>query len=140
MGLAAFNLKRRQLAAAAEAAAAKLTPTPKPAANLNPEPLKPAAPAAISNPAVTTADVAGTQETKPDGAAAGAQTSGATAEGGTLPPAADGGGEPNVAEMTIPEVIEAVKSGKVSRERAAELEAAGKNRQTLIKRLTEELD
>lgn len=186
MGLAAFNLKRRKLAAAAEAAkaeaaAATLTPTPPPAANLDPEPLKPATETSTAGngagsqtlvsenggpavpPAVTTAStggapaanpvteptepnavppaITGTEGERPAGADAGTQISGATADGSTVPPAlSDAERITQFSEMTIPEVIEAVKAGKFTREEAAALEAAGKNRQTLIKRLTESLD
>ena len=197
MGLAAFNLKRRKLAAEAEAAkaqaaAATLTPTPPPAENLNPEPLKPATETSTAGngagsqtlvstnggpaekPAVTTSSTGGapaseqqpagesqpapasnpvTQPTDPNavppaitgerpaGADAGTQISGATADGSTVPPAlSDADRIAAISEMTIPEIIEAVKAGKFTREEAAQLEAAGKNRQTLIKRLTETLD
>lgn len=181
MGLAAFNLKRRKLAAAAEAAAAALATPPPAAVNLNPEPLKPATETGAAGagagsqtlvsenggpavpPAVTTAStggaapapqetpatdpnavppaVTGTEGERPAGADAGTQISGATADGSTVPPAlSDAERIAQLAEMTIPEVIEAVKAGKFTREEAAALEAAGKNRQTLIKRLTESLD
>jgi hypothetical protein len=181
MGLAAFNLKRRQSMAAAEAArvaaeAAKNQPTPAASATITAgggaggqtlvstnggpavppaattgtagaEPLKPLGndgSGVVLTPGAAITNPAGAQPGSIDAPkiTAGAADSPATREAhaqstpGTLNPEKIA----KLAEMTIPEVIEAVNAGTFTRDEAAALEAAGKNRQTLIKRLTETLD